>query len=132
VKPEVGVPTPRNDFERKNTATWWLGAVGGWLVVPPLKIFFPMYFDCFNAVFRLLAAVAHDVCETLSLWVHSGWACRRGARRMVLNRREPRRLAFPPVGPTAVDRLDLQPPYATAIGVKSDKFRNDSIILQNE
>jgi hypothetical protein len=39
-------------------------------------------FDHFNAVFRLgrPAAVAHDVCTTLSSWAHGSWACCRGSR----------------------------------------------------
>jgi hypothetical protein len=74
---------------------WWLVS----------NIFFLFISIIFSAVFSLrgLAAVAHGVCRSLSLWVHDGWSCRRGARRLGFNRRGPRRLASPPVGPAAVD-----------------------------
>jgi hypothetical protein len=55
---------------------------------PPLKIFFSIYFDHFNVVFRLRrpAAVAHGISRTQPPWAQDGWAYRRDARRIVLNR----------------------------------------------
>jgi hypothetical protein len=68
--------------------------------------------------------VAYDVWRTLSPWA------RRGSRQQ----------AVPPVGPAAVD-LAVRPPTAVdhdgrrelrRLVVKSDKFQNGRIILQNE
>jgi hypothetical protein len=126
----LGLPPWRARYQtRKQTA----GREASQLQVT-LKIIFFLFISIILAQFlglrRLqklvggLTAVAHDVWKNLSPWAHGGWACRRGARRIGLNRRGPRWLAAPPVGPgrwpkrRGSRRLDLQPlwPMAVAVG----------------